>query len=422
MGEKILIVGNGGREHAIGHTLAKSSKKPQLFFAPGNPGTAMLPRAQNIPLQALDIPHLAEFAKQHGITLTLPGPEAPLAEGIVDTFHNQGLRIFGPTKAAALLESSKATAAERLERYGVPQPKFRVFSQEADALAFVGSDTWKEWGGGVVKADGLCAGKGVVVPHNDNEARDGITHMKQFGDAGKTIVIQQKIQGKELSVMGISDGTTIVPLLVAQDHKRLLDGNKGPNTGGMGAYAPVSIAPPLMQEIKDTILQPIIDGMKQDGMPFVGVLFAGLMLTKEGPKVLECNVRFGDPETSVVLPLLQSDLIDIANSAIDGTLTPDKIAFKKGSAACVVLASKGYPEAPLTGQAIEGLEQSNDLLVFHAGTKQNPNGEIVTNGGRVLEVVAVEDSLPEALNHVYQAVGQISFPGMQYRRDIGKYQ
>lgn len=417
----VLIVGSGGREHALGFKLRQSPAVGELYFAPGNAGTSGI--GENIPIRGEDVDALIAWADQNHPDLTVVGPEAPLSEGIVDAFEERGLAIFGPNKAASQLEVSKVWATDFMERHAIPHPRSRVFTESSAALNFVQTNSWD---GVVIKADGLAAGKGVIVADSKEEAEAAVRSMMvegAFAGAGRTVVIQEKLTGPEVSVLAFCDGNVPVPLIPAQDHKRIFDGDRGPNTGGIGAYAPVPLVDGrLFDEIHRTILQPTVDGMREEGHPFKGILFAGLMLTSKGPKVLEYNVRFGDPETQPIMMLLESDLAPILASCIGGTLDQSLVRFRKGSAACVVIASKGYPESSEKGVIIEGLHASYDpnLMVFHAGTLQTDQGA-VTHGGRVLGVTAYGRTIGEALSRAYGAIGSdgVHFEGMQYRRDIG---
>lgn len=397
--ELVLIVGSGGREHAIGWKLQQSPDVGNLYFAPGNAGTAEI--GENVPLSWVD---------EHRPALTVVGPEVPLAAGIVDVFEERGLPIFGPNKAASQLEVSKAWATDFMVRHAIPHPRSRVFRETDEAICFVRKPPWQNI---VIKADGLAAGKGVILPELPVEAEDAVRSMlsgKTFGDAGRTIVIQERLTGPEVSVLAFCDGKVAVPLIPAQDHKRRLDGDRGPNTGGMGAYAPVRDVD--VEEIHRTILQPTVDGMRGEGHPYKGILYAGLMLTSQGPRVLEYNVRFGDPETQPLMMLLESDLTPILMACIQGTLKPEMVRFRSGAAVCVVLASEGYPESSTKGVIIEGLDAVRDpnIQIFHAGT------------GRVLGVTAYGTTIGEALQRAYGAIGTegVHFKGMQYRNDIGK--
>lgn len=420
--KKILIIGSGGREHALGWKLKQSPKVKELYFAPGNGGTQNL--GKNIKIAADDIKNLLKFAKSNDIDLTVVGPERPLVLGIVDIFQKHGLKIFGPTKKSARLEGSKAWAAQFLERHRIPAPRFKIFSEPDKAINFVKSCPWPNM---VIKADGLALGKGVLIPQNKKEAIDAVKNImveKKFGVAGKKIVMQEKLEGQEISMIGFCDGKTILPLLPTQDHKRINDGDKGPNTGGIGAYAPVPlVTKKLRQSIYDDILIPTINGMKKEKNPFCGVLYAGLMLTKNGPKVLEFNVRLGDPETQPQLLLLKSDLVKIMEACITENLAKEKILFHHGFAACIILTAKGYPQNYEKGKKIYGLETIKDknIQVFQAGTKEK-NGQVETCGGRVLGVAVRGFDLKTALKKAYSAIGEgkIHFSGMHFRKDIGK--
>ena len=406
----------------MGWKLKQSPKIEKLYFAPGNAGTQNL--GENVNIAADDIKNLFKFVKSNEIDLTVVGPEAPLALGIVDLFEKHGLKIFGPTKKAAQLEASKAWSAEFMKKYNIPSPKFKVFSDFEEATAFIKSCSWS---GLVVKVDGLALGKGVIIPKNRKEAIDTIKTImveKKFGSAGDTIIIQEKLAGQEVSLIGFCDGKTIIPLLPAQDHKRIFDNDKGPNTGGIGAYAPVSFVTEKVKKIiYETILIPTLKGLQKEGIVYRGVLYAGLMLTKLGPKVLEYNVRCGDPETQPQLMLLNSDLLSIINACIEGKLKEIEIVFHRGSAVCVVLTAKGYPGTYEKGQVIYGLDKINnsDVRVFQAGTKEK-NGQVETCGGRVLGVTARGFDLKTALKKAYSAIGRskVNFSGMHYRKDIGK--
>lgn len=422
--KRVLIIGSGGREHAIGWKLFSSALVGGLFFAPGNAGTGTI--GQNVPIDGTDVAGLLAFAQKNAIDLTVVGPEASLAAGVVDAFTLQGLPIFGPTRRAAKLETRKAWATSFMERHGIPHPKSWVFTDVSSALSFLESlpsdAIWP-----VIKADGLAAGKGVILPASREEAVNAIKGMmvdRVFGEAGATIVMQERLVGHEVSVLAFSDGKTVIPMIPAQDYKRVGDGDRGLNTGGMGAIAPY---PPeavsLMDEITQTILVPTIKGMSKESNHYVGVLYAGLMLTADGPKVLEYNARFGDPETQVILPLLSSDVYEILSACVTGTLTKELVSFASGSAACVVLTAAGYPGEYKKGTPIAGLqkEERKGISVFHAGTRLQGN-DVVTNGGRVFGVTAVGETLAEARQNVYSAIGDdgIHFDQMHYRTDIGK--
>jgi len=417
----VLVIGSGGREHALGWKLKQSPYVGKMYFTPGNAGTVQL--GENIDIKASEIDKLLNFVLKNKIDFTLVGPEDPLALGIVDLFEKKGLVIFGPTKKASKLESSKSWAAEFMKRNNIPQPISFSFKNDKDAILFIKNVDASNY---VIKASGLAMGKGVILPQSQKEAVDTINKImikKEFGDAGNEIVIQEKLVGQEVSVIAFSDGKTVVPMLAAQDHKRAYDHDKGPNTGGMGAYAPAqALTPQLMKIVQKTILQKTIDAMKKEGYPYKGVLYAGLMITKNGPKVLEYNVRFGDPETQPVMMLLESDLFLILQSCINETLHKEKIKFSKDSSICVVLASKGYPGKYNKGEVIRGLNGKYDTqkFIFHAGTATNGD-QIVTNGGRVLGVTATGKNIQTAIKNAYSIIGKkrVSFKGMQYRKDIG---
>ncbi len=415
---KVLVVGSGGREHALAWKLAQSGKVSKVYGAPGNPGIAQIGQCIDIPVT--EIKALADFAEKEGIDLTVVGPEAPLVAGIVDEFESRGLKIFGPSKQAARLEGSKAFAKEMMKKYGVPTADFKVFSDPEEAKRYV-----EEKGAPiVVKADGLAAGKGVVVAKSVEEAIEAIERImveKVFGSAGDKVVIEDCLFGEEASYLVITDGERFIPLATAQDHKAVFDGDKGPNTGGMGAYSPAPVlSEELESEVQERVIKPILEGMRKEGHPFKGVLYAGLMVTDEGVKVLEFNVRFGDPEAQAILRRLDSDLFDVCMSVSEGKLV-DELKWKPETSICVVLASKGYPGKYEKGKVITGIEEAEKIptvVVFHAGTKIE-NGKLVTNGGRVLNVTALGKDIFEARERVYRAVEKIYFEGMHYRKDIG---
>lgn len=417
---KVLIIGSGGREHALGWKIRKSPLAGNIYFAPGNGGTSFI--GENVPLGATDINGLLKFAKERSIDLTIVGPEAALAEGIVDLFQKEGLQIFGPTKSAARLEWDKDWAAQFLEKYNIPHPQSFTFTSALKAKEFLRLvDPLKV----VVKASGLAAGKGVLLPNSLQEGHDAIERImvrKEFGAAGDKIVIQERLLGPELTIHALSDGKTIIPLLSTQDHKRVFDNDIGPNTGGMGAYAPVPIATEkLMAVVYKEILKPTVEGMKKEGIPFIGVLYAGLMITADGPKVLEFNCRFGDPETQPLMMLLQSDLLINLYSCTNGTLDKQDIKFKNGSSVCVVLASKGYPGKFAIGEVIKGMDKPflNSIQPFHAGTKMQED-KVITDGGRVIGVTSYAPTFSEARKHIYSAIGKngLYFKDMHYRKDI----
>ncbi|MEE0338800.1 phosphoribosylamine--glycine ligase [Acidaminococcus fermentans] len=415
---QVLVIGGGGREHTLVWKLAQSKKVTKLYSAPGNPGMKDL--AECVDLDIADLDGLADWAEKHAIDLTVVGPEAPLVAGIVDVFKARGLTIFGPSAKAAEIEGSKIFSKELMEKYGVPTAFFKVCDNLADARAFV-----EEKGAPIViKADGLAAGKGVVVAMTRDEALAALDEMMgahKFGSAGNRVVIEEFMEGEEASLLAFTDGKTIVPMLAAQDHKRVNDGDQGPNTGGMGAYCPAPVMTDALKEktVKE-VLRPIVDALAKEGRPYSGCLYAGLMIKGDSVKVVEFNARFGDPETQVVLPLLKSDLAEIMVACANGTLTPDLVEWSDKAAVCVVMASGGYPASYKKGIPITGLKAANamdDVVVFHAGTREE-DGKILTNGGRVLGVTAVADDIPSAQQKAYDAVDKIHFDGAHYRQDI----
>ena len=415
---KLLVVGSGGREHALAWKLAQSPRVQKVYVAPGNGGTATETGVQNVPLT--EFPALIAFAKREKIQLTVVGPEAPLAAGIVDAFREAGQRIFGPTRTAAQLESSKEFAKQFMVRHGIPTARHAAFSDAAEARAYVE----KQGAPIVVKADGLAAGKGVVVAQTVAEATQAIDAMmveRKVGDAADRVVIEECLQGEEASFIVLADGMHALPLASSQDHKRLQDGDQGPNTGGMGAYSPAPvITPKVHSRVMRKIILPAIAGSAKDGMPFSGFLYAGLMIDKAGnPRTLEFNCRLGDPETQPILLRLKSDLLDLIEHAIDGKLDQAQAEWDRRPALGVVIAAPGYPESPRKGDAIEGLPApTDDCHVFHAGTRADGK-KILSDGGRVLCVTALGDSLRLARTRAYHAVESIRFPGAQYRKDIG---
>ncbi len=415
---KILVVGSGGREHALAWKLAQSKRIQIVMVAPGNGGTATDPRLKNISLT--DPAELAEFAQKEQIALTVVGPEAPLAAGIVDLFRERGLKVFGPTKQAAQLESSKDFAKAFMERHGIPTAKYQTFSDATAAHRYI-----DEQGAPIViKADGLAAGKGVVVAMSLEEAHGAIDMMlsdNRFGDAGARVVIEEFLDGEEASFIVMVDGKHILPLATSQDHKRLLDQDQGPNTGGMGAYSPAPIVTPeLHARVMREIIQPTVQGMAKDGIPYTGFLYAGLMIDAQGnPKTLEFNCRMGDPETQPIMARLKTDLVTVMEHAVNGTLNTIALDWDRRTALGVVVAAGGYPDAPKKGDVITGIPaETADSMTFHAGSVLE-NGELKTSGGRVLCVVGLGDSVRMAQKHAYDAVDQIRFDGMQFRRDIG---
>ena len=415
---KVLIIGSGGREHAIAWKLKQSPLVTKIYCCPGNGGTAKI--AENTTFDHNVIEDIADFVEQNQIELTVVGPDAYLAKGTVDYFQQRGLKIYGPTMAAAQLEWSKAFSKEFMKRHGIPTARFETFSDPNEAKAYIQKNGVPI----VVKADGLAAGKGVIVALDEATAFgaiDDIMTRKVFGEAGVSVVIEEYLEGEEVSLLAFCDGTKAVPMIPAQDHKRIGAGDTGPNTGGMGAYAPTTAyTPEIREQVTSQILNPTIAAMRAEGNPFVGTLFLGLMLTRTGPKLIEYNARFGDPETQVVLPLLEGDLAEIFLSAIEGRLDPAMIAWKSETAVCVVAASKGYPGSYRTGEVITGLDKITESLIFQAGTKLGPQGESLTAGGRVLNVVHVGPNIKEAVAGAYLDLPEIEFDGMYYRQDIGK--
>jgi phosphoribosylamine--glycine ligase len=413
---RVLVIGAGAREHALAWKLRRDGAT--VFCAPGSPGTAGV--AATVPLSPLDADALADWAAAQAIDVALVGPEAPLAAGVVDVFERRGLAAFGPTAAAAQLESSKIFMKRLCRRYGIPTAGFRIFEDAGAAVEFVRRAGRPL----VVKADGLAAGKGVTVARDPEEAAravDALMVARRFGAAGARVVIEEVLDGEEVSAFAFCDGTAVAPLVPARDHKRLLDGDAGPNTGGMGAYSPVpSLDPRVVERITDEIFEPVVWAMAQEGRPYRGVLFAGVMLTAGGPQVLEMNARFGDPEAQVLLPLLRSPLLDGVEAVLGGRVERWQPQWAEGSAVCVVLACDGYPEAPRTGAPIAGLDlAAEDALVFHAGTALR-GGELVSAGGRVLSVVGCGRGLAEAADRAYRAADLVRYDGKILRRDIGR--
>jgi phosphoribosylamine--glycine ligase len=415
---KLLVIGSGGREHAVAWKLAQSPRVQKVFVAPGNGGTATEPGLENVSITA--IPELIAFAKKEQVHLTVVGPEVPLAAGVVDAFQDAGLKIFGPVKAAAQLEASKDFAKQFMVRHGLPTAKHATFSNAAEARAYVE----KNGAPIVVKADGLAAGKGVVVAATVAEATaaiDAFLVQNKLGDAGARVVIEEFLDGEEASFIVMADGAHALPLATSQDHKRLKDGDQGPNTGGMGTYSPAPVVTPqLHARVMREIIQPAIAGMAKDGTPYTGFLYAGLMIDKKGnPKTLEFNCRLGDPETQPIMLRLKSDLLTLVEHAIEGTLDKAAADWDRRSALCVVLAAANYPDEPRKGDEIRGLSKaSEDCHVFHAGTRLEGK-RVLSNGGRVLGVTALGDSLKMAARRAYEAADGIRFDGMQFRKDIG---
>ena len=414
---KILVVGNGGREHALVWKLRQSSGVDRIFCAPGNAGTEQL--GENVAIKAGDLPALARFAKENQIGLTVVGPDDPLAAGIVDYFENEGLRIFGPTKSAARLESSKIFAKELMRTKQIPTARAAIFEKQEAAFAFLEESHFPI----VIKADGLALGKGVIVAKNVEEADAAVAAMMsegRFGDAGRRLLIEECLAGTECSLHALVDGEDFRMLASARDHKRALDGDAGPNTGGMGAFSPANNFDAKMRaRFEREVMRPLLDGLRKNKVTFRGLLFPGLMMTTDGPRVLEFNCRFGDPETQAILPRLKSDLLPLLEATIDGTLAKIKIEWDERAAVTVVMASGGYPEKYDVGKPISGLERaaSEDVQIFHAGTRRESD-KIVTSGGRVLAVTALGETIAAARKRAYEVVSQINFDGCHYRRDI----
>ncbi|MDD5478050.1 MAG: phosphoribosylamine--glycine ligase [Candidatus Omnitrophica bacterium] len=418
---RILVVGSGGREHVLVWKIAQSKLVDKIFCAPGNAGISQL--AECIDIKADDIFGLLEFARKEKIDLTVVGPEVALSLGIVDEFEKAGLKIFGPNKKAANLEASKIFSKELMAKYKVPTANFKIFDSADEAKKYIE----KIGAPCVVKADGLAAGKGVVVAKNVDEAKNAVTSMMQdkvFGDAGKKIIIEECLVGQEASILVITDSKEVVALASAQDHKRVFDNDRGPNTGGMGAYSPAPIVTAdILKEIMQKIIYRSIDGLVKEGVDYRGVLYAGVMLTKEGPKTLEFNARFGDPETEAILPRLKSDLVEVMLATVEGKLSRVRtLEWDRRACVCVVCASAGYPGNYAKDKEISGLDQAEkleDVVVFHAGTKK-AGDKILTSGGRVLGVTGLGATIKEAINKTYAAVNKINFEGMHFRKDIGK--
>ncbi len=418
---KILIVGSGGREHAIAVSVAKSSHADKIYCAPGNAGIGLI--AECVPIGAMEFDRLASFAKENAIDLTIIGMDDPLVGGIVDVFEAEGLRVFGPNKAAAILEGSKSFAKDLMKKYNIPSAASETFDDPDAALAYLETAKMPI----VLKADGLALGKGVLICKTLDEAKEALKEImldKKFGSAGDQMVIEEYMTGREVSVLSFVDGKTIRTMTSAQDHKRAKDGDQGLNTGGMGTFSP---SPFYTEEVDDFcqkyIFQPTVDAMAAEGRPFKGIIFFGLMLTEEGPKVLEYNARFGDPEAQVVLPRMKNDIIEVMEACIDGTLDQIDLAFEDNAAVCVVLASDGYPVSYEKGFVIHGLERfdgADGYYCFHAGSKLDDEGRIVTNGGRVLGVTAKGADLREARANAYLATEWVEFDNKYMRHDIGK--
>ena len=421
---KVLVIGKGGREHALVWKLAQSPRVTRVYCAPGNAGTAL--EGVNVPIDVNDFDYLIRFAKKEQIGLTVVGPEDPLCNGIVDAFQAHGLRIFGPSKAAAQIEGSKVYSKKLMRHADVPTAEFRVFDHPEPARTYIQTREYPV----VVKADGLAAGKGVIVCSTTEEAIEAVNRImvrEEFGrNAGRQVVVEKRLDGEELSVLALVAGRTIITLAPSQDHKRAFDGDQGPNTGGMGAYSPAPLGTPeLLEEIEKEALVPTVHAMKRARTPFRGILYAGVLQTNQGPRILEYNCRLGDPETQPVLMRLKTDLCDLLEATVDdrlGEFTEERLEWDPRPAVCVVMASGGYPGNFAKGKMIQGLEDAAklpDVKVFHAGTRLEAGGMIVTDGGRVLGVTALGATLAEAKARAYEAVALISFPGAFWRKDIG---
>ena len=415
---KVLVIGSGGREHTLVWKITQSPKVSKVYCAPGNAGISKL--AQCVNIDADSIEELVDFVQKEKIDLTVVGPELPLSRGIVNEFNKQNLRIFGPSKEAAEIESSKVFSKYLLKKYNIPTANYQVFQNSEKALDYIQQQTFPL----VIKADGLAAGKGVFIVENLAEARDALNALmdeKQFGEAGRQVIIEEFLEGEEVSILAFCDGKTVIPMVSSQDHKKIFDNDQGPNTGGMGAYSPVPFYPDeLEKRVLEKILKPTVKGLRSEGKEYKGVLYAGLILTKEGPKVLEFNARFGDPETQVLLPRLKTDLIDILNAVIEETLHKINIEWEDNAAVCVVVASGGYPGKYQKGKVISGLERlkkMEDVIAFHAGTKLQ-DGKVITSGGRVLGITARDETISKAKERAYKGVKEIYFEDMYYRKDI----
>ena len=414
---KILLIGSGGREHALAWKIRQSAQCEKLFCAPGNAGTSQI--AENIPINAEDIKALLDFVRKEKISLTVVGPDNSLALGIVDEFEAKGMKIFGPGKKAAMIESSKIFAKKLMQKYNIPTAFAQEFSSPEEAVAFVK----KKGAPIVVKADGLALGKGVIICNSVSEAENAVKKImveKAFGSAGEKILLEEFLEGEEASYFAFSDGKNILPLVSSQDHKQVFDDDKGPNTGGMGAYSPAPVVSKAVEKkILQGIMQKTINAMRSEGTPYKGVLYAGLMIKGGEVKVIEFNARFGDPETQAILPRMESDIVEIMLACIEGKLAEKKIFWGENPCTCVVLASGGYPGHYEKNKEIFGLQKTGSAIVFHAGTKTE-NGKILTNGGRVLGVSALGKTIEESIQNAYSAVSKISFEKMHFRKDIGK--
>jgi phosphoribosylamine--glycine ligase len=417
---RVLVIGGGGREHALAWKITQSPLVKQVYCAPGNAGTRSVAENVNISVDRID--ELMQFALTNGIGLTVVGPEQPLVAGIVDRFEKNGLRVFGPSAQAAEIEGSKVFCKNLMKKYGIPTADYYSFDSVEDAVKIFSTET----GPVVVKASGLAAGKGVIICNSSKEARaavESIMQDKAFGDAGNEVVVEEFLEGQEVSLLAFTDGKTVLPLDSAQDHKAAFDGDTGPNTGGMGAYSPAPVfTDDLKREVMDEIMTPTVHAMAREGRTYKGILYAGLMLTSSGPRVLEFNARFGDPETQPILMRMQSDIVPLFEACIDSTLGKCSLEWKKESTVCVVMAAKGYPASYEKGKEIRGLEaagEQKDVVVFHAGTRAEGD-RVLTSGGRVLGVTALGTDTGTAIESAYSAVGKIEWDGIHYRKDIGR--
>ena len=414
---KVLVIGSGGREHALAWKIAQSPLVKKVFCAPGNAGTANV--AENIDIPSDNVDALLQFATVTGIGLTVVGPEQPLVKGLVDSFEESGLRVFGPSQRAAEIEGSKVFCKDLMKKYGIPTARYESFDSLDQVKLFTKEDEPV-----VVKASGLAAGKGVILCSNAEEARSAVQSIMQekaFGNAGDQVVVEEFLTGQEVSLLAFTDGKTVLPLDSAQDHKAAFDGDKGPNTGGMGAYSPALVfTEELKQQVIDEIMIPTVRAMAKEGRYYRGILYAGLMLTESGPKVLEFNARFGDPETQPIMMRIKNDIVPIFEACIDGTLAKQSLQWRQEPTVCVVMAAKGYPSSYEKGKEISGLnsDENRQAVVFHAGTKLE-NGKVLTNGGRVLGVTALGSDINQAIKNAYSAVDKIKWDGIHYRKDIG---
>ena len=416
---KVLVVGSGGREHTLVWKIAQNNQVKELYCAPGNGGISAI--AKCVPVKAMDIEGMVNFSKEKEIDLVVVAPDDPLAAGMVDALEKEGIRAFGPRKNAAIIEGSKAFAKDLMKKYNIPTAKYEVFEKSCDALEYLKTEKFPI----VIKADGLALGKGVIIAQDFEEAKEAVVNImedKAFGEAGNKVVVEEFMVGPEVSVLAFTDGKTVKPMVSSQDHKRALDNDQGLNTGGMGTFSPSRIYTKEMEDYcMEKVFKPTVDAMNKEGRKFKGILYFGIMVTAEGPKVLEYNARFGDPETQVVIPRLKTDLLEIFNAIIDEKLDEVDIEWEDNAAVCVIMASGGYPKEYKTGYEITGLDEAQkdaNTVVFHAGTKCE-DGKYLTAGGRVLGVTAVESNLDLAIKKAYEGVAKISFKDMHFRKDIG---